>query len=406
MAHEWESVAIGSVAKIYDGPHATPKLVGSGPVFLGIDALDNGRLDLSKTRHVSESDFKVWTRRVAPQSSDIVFSYETRIGQAALIPAGLKCCLGRRLALIRADSTRVDSRYLLYQYLSPAFQDFLRTRTIPGSTVDRIHLRDFPSFNIVLPPLREQKAIAELLGTLDEKIALNQRTAETLELTARTLFHNWMDIHGRSNLVLVRDLIEEQVLQIGDGYRAKNDELAAPGLPFLRAADLNGGINTANAATLSAASVSKAGSKISRPGDIAFTSKGTVGRFARVDEHTPEFVYSPQVCFWRSVDKVKLHPALLYLMMRSPAFISQIEQAAGQTDMAPYVSLQDQRRMFLPELPAQNDAFGDDMELLLHRKALLEGECLVLSDIRDTLLPRLISGEVRVPEAARAIEAA
>ena len=295
MVGKWPSVEIGSVADIYDGPHATPPMVEDGPIFLGIDALDDGRLNLDCARHVSEEIFRDWTRRVVPTAGDLVFSYETRIGQAALIPPGLRCCLGRRLGLVRPKSEGLNSRYLLYYYLSPSFQDHLRAHTKPGSTVDRIHLNDFPRFPIAMPPRRHQDEIADLLGSLDDKIELNRRMAETLEAMARALFKSWFEASGEAGSVVVQSWIDSGILQIGDGYRAKNDELAAPGLPFLRAADINGGIDTATADTLSQASVSKAGSKVSRPGDVAFTSKGTVGRFARVDDRTLKFVYSPQL---------------------------------------------------------------------------------------------------------------
>ena len=71
---------------------------------------------------------------------------------------------------------------------------------------------------------------------------------------------------------------------------------------------------------------------------MAFTSKGTIGRFARVTEHTAKFVYSPQVCYWRSLDPSQLHPAVLYCWMQSDDFREQVTAVAGQTDMAPYVS--------------------------------------------------------------------
>ena len=105
MSSEWPLIAIGSISQLFDGPHATPKKTQSGPVFLGISSLQRGQLDLSNTEHLSEEDFAKWTRRVAPQADDIVFSYETRIGEVASIPAGLRCCLGRRMALLRPDST-------------------------------------------------------------------------------------------------------------------------------------------------------------------------------------------------------------------------------------------------------------------------------------------------------------
>jgi hypothetical protein len=67
---------------IYDGPHATPREAAEGPLFLGIrNITDDGRLNLSEIRHVSEEDFPQWTRRVTPQPGDVVFTYE-----AILIP--------------------------------------------------------------------------------------------------------------------------------------------------------------------------------------------------------------------------------------------------------------------------------------------------------------------------------
>jgi type I restriction enzyme, S subunit len=70
----WVILPIGEVAEVFDGPHATPKTVDSGAVFLGISALQDGKVNLNETRHVTPEDFKQWTRRVRPQTDDIVFS--------------------------------------------------------------------------------------------------------------------------------------------------------------------------------------------------------------------------------------------------------------------------------------------------------------------------------------------
>ena len=104
-------VPIGDVAEVFDGPHATPKTVDVGPVFLGISALQDGKINLGETRHVTPQDFRQWTRRVKPQTDDVVFSYETRLGQAAIIPEGLECCLGRRMGLVRVNRKRIDPRF-------------------------------------------------------------------------------------------------------------------------------------------------------------------------------------------------------------------------------------------------------------------------------------------------------
>ena len=108
---EWESVALGNLAEVFDGPHATPTKTPTGPLFLGISNLASGRLDLTATEHLSDDDYLRWTRRVTPTTNDVVFSYETRIGEAALIPKGLRACLGRRMGLLRHRNGRVDPRF-------------------------------------------------------------------------------------------------------------------------------------------------------------------------------------------------------------------------------------------------------------------------------------------------------
>ncbi len=82
-------------------------------------------------------------------------------------------------------------RFVLYSYLSRDFQDLLRSRTVHGSTVDRIPLIEMPSFPIRVPSLAEQRAIAAVLGALDDKIDLNRRMNETFEAIARALFKSW-----------------------------------------------------------------------------------------------------------------------------------------------------------------------------------------------------------------------
>lgn len=160
------AVAIGEVAEVFDGPHATPKTVDNGPVFLGIGALKDGQINLGETRHVTPGDFLLWTRRVRPATGDVVFSYETRLGQAAIIPEGLECCLGRRMGLVRTDRRRLDPQYFVYQYISSPFRRFLAGQVVRGATVDRIALKEFPSFPIYLPNLAEQEKVVERIKSL------------------------------------------------------------------------------------------------------------------------------------------------------------------------------------------------------------------------------------------------
>jgi len=175
-------------------------------------------------------------------------------------------------------------------------------------------------------------------------------------------------------------LIESGILEIGDGYRAKNSEMGLVGLPFARAGNIDNGFHFENADLLDEMNVSRAGSKISRPGDVVFTSKGTVGRFAYVKPNTQKFVYSPQLCYWRIKDSSIIDPRFLFYWMHGRDFTNQVHQVKSLTDMADYVSLGDQRQMKItaPPLPTQHkiaailSAYDDLIENNTRRITILE----------------------------------
>jgi len=168
---DWNDSTIGDVCHIFDGPHATPEKRGIGFLFLSISSLKQGSLDLAESAYISESNYIAWTKRVAPMHKDIVFSYETRLGEAAMIPSGIKCCLGRRMGLLRIkDDSVADPRFILHYYLGRIFQQVIKDNTVFGTTVDRIPLQKMGEFPISLPPLPEQKKIAEILSGIDKAI--------------------------------------------------------------------------------------------------------------------------------------------------------------------------------------------------------------------------------------------
>ena len=177
---------------IFDGPHATPSEADDGPIFLGIKNItDDGRLDFSEIRHVSEQEFPRWTRRVTPQSGDVVFTYEATLHRYAIIPEEFRGCLGRRVALVRPDPSKVDSRFLLYYFLSFGWRRVVEGAVITGATVNRIPLEKFPDFPVQLPGLNLQRSVADVLSAYDDLIANNTRRIELLERSARLLFEEW-----------------------------------------------------------------------------------------------------------------------------------------------------------------------------------------------------------------------
>lgn len=188
----WNKVPIKTICKgIYDGPHATPPESSSGAVFLGIPNFINGQLDLSNIRYISEQDLPKWTKRVTPQPNDIVFSYEATLNLYAIIPKGFWGCLGRRMALIRVDERKADYKFLYYYFYSTAWRSVIQEHTVTGATVDRIPLVSFPDFLVELPDLPTQRRIASILSAYDDLIENNRRQIKLLEEAAQRLYREW-----------------------------------------------------------------------------------------------------------------------------------------------------------------------------------------------------------------------
>lgn len=140
----------------------------------------------------------------------------------------------------------------------------------------------------------------------------------------------------------LRELAESEALFFNDGYRTKRAELGFPGFPILRVASVGDGrIEVAATDHVHESLRQRIGAKLAEPGDIVVTTKGTVGRVARIDEAKSGYVYSPQVCFFRIKDKAAIDPDYFYYWLASPSFSRQIEALKAQTDMADYVNLRD-----------------------------------------------------------------
>ena len=177
---------------IYEGPHATPKNSDTGGIYLGIPALDpKGFIDYSRAKRIAEEDLPLWTKRVTPQEDDIVFTNEATLNLYAIIPANFHGCLGRRLGLIRPNKDLVNVKYLFYYFFSPEWRETVAKNKVSGATVDRILMTKFPSFPVSLPSLKTQERIANILSVIDAKIEVNRQINDNLEQQAQALYKSW-----------------------------------------------------------------------------------------------------------------------------------------------------------------------------------------------------------------------
>ncbi|WP_429057278.1 restriction endonuclease subunit S [Aeromonas jandaei] len=430
MSSEWPLVPVGEIAQLFDGPHATPQKTPSGPVFLGISSLRRGQLDLSNTEHLSETDFTKWTRRVTPQADDVVFSYETRIGEVAIIPDGLKCCLGRRMALLRPDRAKLLPKYLLYYFLSDEFQSLLLARTIHGSTVDRLPLKDFPTYPMRVPPLDVQRTISSMLQVLDDRIALLRETNATLEAIAQALFKSWFvdfdPVHARARgeqpaglapevAALFPDSFEESELGMipkGWGVQQIRDVVegvydgphATPpesdvGPVFLGIKNLTGtALDLCDVRHIADEDFIKWTKRVTpKAGDLVFSYEATLGFFALIPDEV-------KCCLGRRLALIRPmaidgHGHFWFHQFVAAPFQRHLEKHTIQGATVNRIALKE-----FPGYPVLNpsselkQAFEVRAAAIWHKIHLNQKQAQTLANLRDTLLPRLISGQLRLSE--------
>jgi type I restriction enzyme S subunit len=197
-------------------------------------------------------------------------------------------------------------------------------------------------------------------------------------------------------------LAKRGVLTFGDGYRTKRTELGASGFPILRVAQIaDGFIRPISALEFVREEFRRSiGTKLSRADDVVLTTKGTFGRRAYVRSADADYVYSPQVCWFRVIDRERLDPRYLHSWLGSTDFANQANGMKSQTDMADYLSLRDLALINVP-LPtvARQRAIASVLGTLDDKVAANERQTRTVLELRDFLLPKLFSGALDLKDA-------
>ena len=388
----WEKVSIKDVALgIYDGPHATPPEANSGAIFLGIPNFVNGQLDLTNIRYISEDDYPKWTKRVIPKENDIVFSYEATLNLYAIIPKGFRGCLGRRMALIRPDETKINHKFLYYYFYSKAWRDVISENTVLGATVDRIPLVKFPEFQIEVPPIDIQKRIADILSAYDDLIENNQKQIKLLEEAAQRLYKEWfVDLRfpGHEDVKVVNGVPEgwkrERLVDIADvqyGYAFDGSLFNSEGngMPIIRIRNIPDGI-TKDYTTEEADE-----QYIVKNGDIVV---GMDGEF-HINSWSGEDSYLVQrTC------RIKPHNADMsgYLIQ---AIYEPIKFFESTVVGATVAHLGKKHIDTITILTAPEEMY-EPFQRYFNKRQLLLNQNQLLAEARDRLLPKLMSGELEV----------
>jgi type I restriction enzyme S subunit len=432
MAGEWTQTTVGDVAhRVTKG--TTPTTVGgrfveSGIAFVKVEAItDDGRLQPEKFAFIDEETNRLLERSVL-QEDDVLFTIAGTIGRVAKVDASiLPANTNQAVAIIRPNREVVEPRFLYYALRSRERIRHAQTRVVQ-SVQANFSLSELSSIELLLPSKYEQRAIAHILGTLDDKIELNRRMSETLEAMARALFKSWfVDFEPVRVKAEGRDpgLPDEIAALFPDSFD-ENPELgeipaAWESTTLSTFADLNPEswskntppetvryIDLANTKWGSITSIAEyswekapsSARRVLRPWDtIVGTVRPGNGSYALVMEEgltgsTAFAVLRPREPRYRSI---------VYIAATASDNIARLSHLAdGTAYPAVRPNVVADTRVVRPQ-DAVLERFARMADPLLVRISAAEQETRTLAALRDALLPKLISGELRVKDAEKFI---
>lgn len=361
----WRECKLGEVIEIIGG--GTPKTSiseywnGNIP-WLSVVDFNTGKKYVSKTeKTITEQGLKNSSTKLL-QKNDIIISARGTVGALAMLDKPMtfnQSCYG-----IRAKENESTNDYIFY-LLKDTVNQLLQISH--GGVFDTITKATFDEIDISLPPLEEQKTIAEILSSLDDKIDLLHRQNQTLESLAQTLFRQWFIEEAKDEWeeVTLSDVME---LKYGKDHKHLNDGK----IPIYGSGGIMRYGNTA----------------IYENESILIPRKGTLSNIFYVDEP----FWTVDTIFWSKINSEKISGKLLFEFLKTLNFSNM---NVGSAVPSLTTKVLNEISFALPSLEEQEE-FKQYTDNAWDKVKQNKKQIQTLENLRDTLLPKLLSGEVRV----------
>lgn len=426
---EWPRLTLKAAGvSLIDCDHRTPAAQdGGGFPYIAIPQLRDGHIVLDGARRISEADYLEWTKKLSPQADDVIVVRRCNSGDSAHVPAGMKCAIGQNLVVLRADGKKVQPPYLRWLVRGAEWWDEVSKYINVGAVFDSLRCRDIPLFELPVPPLHEQEQISVVLVALDDRITLLRETNATLEAIAQALFKSWFvdfdpvraKMEGRvpegmdeATAALFTDALEEtdlglvpkgwSVREVGDVVEAvggatpdtKNPAYWQPAVHNWTTpkdlSGLNAPVLLATERRISPLGLAKIGSGLLPPGTLLMSSRAPIGYLAI--SQVPVAINQGYI----AIPPGSVLPPLFMLFWCKQNMDTIKGRANGSTFME--ISKKAFRPIPLVVPPAAIvSQFQQIAEALFSRLVENAQQAETLAILRDTLLPRLISGQLRLP---------
>ena len=371
---------------IVDCPHSTAYDEGTGYPLVRTPNIGRGRLIYSGMHRVCEEVYNKRNARAIPQTNDLIFAREATAGNVALIQEGEKVCLGQRTVLIRPNANLVNPAFLTYHLLAPE-QQYKLLSTANGATVAHVNMPTIRNLKLSLPPLATQHRIATILSRYDSLIENYQKQIKLLEEAAQRLYKEWfIDLHfpGHENTNIIDGVPEGwEMKKVGEiaiisAGGDKPDVVTEEQTTECQVPIYSNGTTKEGLYGYTNKSSNTAGS-------ITVSARGSIG-FACLRMHD----------YFSIVRLISIKPQnnvdLMYLFQFTKVHTFMSNGAAQQQLTVPMVKAID------VVYPAESllEAFENVVLPLYKKVQFLQSQIRLLTEARDRLLPKLMSGEIAI----------
>ena len=407
VPEDWTISKIGDIAELRQGLQIASKK--------RLQSQELGSIPLLKITDLPRKVFSEYVKDIPENyiatKEDIIY---TRTGQVGLVYTDVEGCVHNNCFKVILDYNKFDKKYMYYYLNSPQVREYANIIASGSVQKDLTH-KAFKIVKVAYPSLKEQKAIADILSSLDEKIELNNQMNETLEEMAQALFKRWFvdfefpNGEGQPYKSSGGEMVESELGMIPKGWKVVTlDEIIATisvkhsfnkeELIFLNTSDiLNGEVLHSNYSSVRG--LPGQAKKSIQQDDILYSEiRPQNKRFAYVNFDASDYVVSTKLMVLRA--KGIVHPKLIYLFLTNEKVIEHLQMIAeSRSGTFPQITFKELSNIKLNVPLGESLSFVESSLISLINKIFEnKKENRELIEIRDALLPKLMSGEIRVSD--------
>lgn len=376
---------------IVDNRGKTVPTTETGIPLIATNCIDNRNLYpvYEKLRYVSQETYDNWFRS-HPKPMDIILTLKgSQNGAVNLVPDPIDFCIAQDMVALRVDETKIDNLYLFAALRSDDIQDQIKTLDVSG-VIPHFKKSDFDKLEIPLPPRPLQEFIGKTYFDLCKKIDLLHCQNKTLEAMAETLFRQWFIEEAKEDW---REKPLDEVVSHFIDYRGKTPNKTTSGIPLITAKIVKAGRIQEPTEFISEEDypiwMTRGYPEIN---DVVLTTEAPLGEVGLIRD--TNVALAQRIITMRCNPGIFDNVLLKYYLMSEVGQYELDSRASGTTVFGIKASVLKKLSLLIPPLEQQK-VIAEQLHAIEDKMYANEKQARSLAKLRDTLLPKLMSGEVR-----------